>query len=76
MDEAARRARAEARRRTAVLSRTRLQPVEADLAPLSGAEAVSLVHALTLESWSESGRELPRYTRRETPIRFVPRRGS
>lgn len=72
MAEAGRRARAEVRRSRMVLRKSRLQPVEQDLSPLRGAEAVSLVYRLTRESWSLAGREEPAYTRGETPWRFVP----
>ncbi len=73
MDEAARHARAEARRRRITLRKTRLRDPELDDAPVRGAEAVSLVHRLTLESWALAGLELPTYSREATPIRFVRR---
>lgn len=69
--ESERRARAEARRATATLLRTRLARVEQDIVPVSGEEAVSLVHQLTRASWSMAGRSLPAYERADTPIRFV-----
>ena len=68
----ARRRRAEERRRRAVLHKTRLQRRERDLSPVRGEEALSLVTELTLESWSQAGREIPGYGRAETPYRFVP----
>ena len=43
-----------------------------DASPIAGAEAVSLVHRLTRESWSLAGQEIPGYSRREMPVRFVP----
>jgi hypothetical protein len=64
-------ARAEARRKRATLKKTHLQPVEEDPSSLRGPEAVSLVHHLTLESWSLAGRQQPTYTRERIPIRFV-----
>lgn len=67
-----RRARAEARGTRALLRRTSLQSTEADLSPLRGPEAVSLVHRLTLESWSLAGRSQPDYLRQAIPCRFVP----
>jgi hypothetical protein len=67
-----REARARVRRETAVLRRTRLQPVESDLHSVGGAAAISLVTRLTEESWSLSGLERPSYRRREIPCRFVP----
>ena len=72
MGEAERRARAVARRGRATLRKTRLH-ADPDEPPLRGPEAVSLVHRLTLESWSLAGLELPRYARHEIPIRFVLR---
>jgi hypothetical protein len=56
--------------------KSRLRPAERDLSPVRGAEAVSLVHRLTLEAWSLSGRDVPSYARGETPWRFVPRSAS
>ncbi len=73
MGEKDRRARAEARRRRLILRKSRLQATEEDLSPLHGVEAVALVYRLTRESWSLSGKEVPTYTRRDTPWRFVPR---
>jgi hypothetical protein len=66
--------RAEARRKSAVLHRTRLRRRELELDPVAGAAAVALVAQLTRESWAEAGLPLPTYTRAEVPIRFVPRR--
>jgi hypothetical protein len=74
MSAADRARRAEARRKSASLHRTRLQRTEVDLDPVSGAAAVALVAQLTRESWSESGLPLPTYTRADIPIRFVPGR--
>lgn len=51
--------------------RTRLKAVEADLSPVRGAPALSLVGRLTRESWLLSGRALPDYDRLATPYRFV-----
>jgi hypothetical protein len=70
----ARRERAEARRARAVLRRTHLSAVEADLYPLRGPEAISLVTRLSRESWLLGGRPFPEYRREDAPIRFVPRR--
>jgi hypothetical protein len=69
-----RRARAEARRHRATLRKTQLRPIEDDLSPVRGAAALSLVHRLTKESWSMSGRDEPVYTRDQIPCRFVPGR--
>ena len=66
-----RKARAEVRRRTATLHKTRLQDVEADPSPLRGAEAIALVDSLTLTSWSLARRPLPTYSRAHIPVRFV-----
>lgn len=73
VDDPDRRARADLRRQRATLRRASLQPVEHDLSPLRGAEAVSLVDRLTREAWAESGRPLPDYRRADVPVRFVPR---
>jgi hypothetical protein len=71
-DAAARRERAEARRGRVELRRAPLQQVEADLTPLRGGEAVSLVEQLTRECWTLSGASEPTYARHEIPCRFVP----
>ena len=72
--ETARRARAEARRRTAILRRGSLHGDEPDLSPVSGPMALTLVTRLTLESWALSGLPLPTHAREATPYRFVPGR--
>ncbi len=54
-----------------MLIKTRLGDEATDAAPIRGEAAVSLVLALTLESWALAGREVPTYTRAETPYRFV-----
>lgn len=69
-----RRTRAQARRGRAVIRKTQLQRVEEDLGEVRGAEAISLVTALTREGWSLSGRREPEYSRAQTPYRFVPGR--
>lgn len=74
MEDAKRRVRAVARRGRAILSRTHLGDIEQDLSPVTGPEAISLLTALSRESWSLTGRELPTYTRREIPCRAVPGR--
>lgn len=74
MDRSSRQARAELRRRTAVLNRTRLTRTEPDPSPLNGPDALSLVARLTRESWTLSGRDFPRYSREHIPVRFVPGR--
>ncbi len=68
-----RQTRAEERRQRAVLRKTSLG-AEDDLAPVRGEEAISLVHQLTLTSWSFTGRPLPQYRRADIPCRFVPGR--
>ena len=73
MSDADRRARAVARASRVVLHKAQLQDREADLCPVRGAEALSLVHALTQEGWSLAGLPQPSYTRAEIPCRFVPR---
>ena len=74
MSRADREARALARRRVTVLRKTRLQETEDDPSPVVGAEAISLVTRLTIESWSIAGLEIPAYSRADTPYRFVPAR--
>lgn len=69
--ERERRERAEARRSSALLRRTRLLEVEQDFVALRGEEAISLVYRLTRASWSLANRSFPIYSRAETPIRFV-----
>lgn len=49
---------------------------EVDFSPVSGAEALSLVHRLTLTSFSLAGLARPTYTRAQIPCRFVPRRSA
>lgn len=71
-DEIARRARAEARRQRMRVLWTRHGSGE-DAAPVSGAEAVSMVYALTKMAWSLAGRPFPTYDRKNIPFRFVPR---
>jgi hypothetical protein len=73
MAEADRRARAEARRAHVILHKSTLLEIEDDLTPIRGDEAVSLVHRLTREAWSLAGLDLPTYSRKDTPCRFVPR---
>jgi hypothetical protein len=53
-----------------------LQCSEADLAPISGPEAITLVRQLTAESWSLAGLAAPSYTRDRIPWRFVPGRSA
>lgn len=71
--DTARRQRAAARTERTVLHKARLSTVEADLSPLRGAAAISLLTQLTRESWSLAGLESPSYERHRIPIRFVPR---
>ncbi len=49
---------------------------EDDPSFVRGEAAVSLVHRLTLESWSLSRRESPSYARASIPVRFVPGRST
>lgn len=74
MSEAGRRARAQGRQARAILRKTRLQAEEADLSPIRGAEAISLLSRLTREGWELAGLDEPTYTRDEIPCRFVPGR--
>jgi hypothetical protein len=74
MSTSERQKRAEARRTRAVLNKTHLNATEADLSPISGANAISLAVRLTIESWSLTGEPEPDYTRDRIPCRFVPGR--
>ncbi|AKU95975.1 hypothetical protein AKJ09_02639 [Labilithrix luteola] len=67
-------ARAAARRHLATVRKTRLHRVEDDLDPIDGEGAITLLTALSRESWSATGAPLPTYARHEIPVRFVPRR--
>jgi hypothetical protein len=66
--------RARARRDRMVLRKSALKPVEDDANPVRGEDALTLVHRLTLESWSLAGRPPPSYPRAQIPWRFVPGR--
>jgi hypothetical protein len=74
MDDRERKFRADRRRRTAILNRASLGHTEQDLTPVSGFAALTLVQQLTRECWALAGNEMPKYTRRETPIKFIPGR--
>ena len=56
------------------LRKGRVGEPEVDFSPVFGPEALSLVHRLTLASFSLAGLPRPSYTRAEIPCRFVPRR--
>lgn len=68
-----RRARALARSQRLTLTRTTLAD-ETDPQPIDGAEAVSLLTRLSLESHRLAQLPEPTYTRAEIPVRFVPGR--
>ena len=68
--------RAQARRERMTLHKGRLGEPEVDFSPVSGAEALSLVHRLTLTSFALAGLPQPTYTRAQIPFRFVPRRSA
>ena len=72
MDDLDRKLRAAQRRRTMTLNRASLGRIEQDPAPVSGLAAISLVQQLTRECWALAGRETPRYSRHDMPVRFVP----
>ena len=65
--------RAQARRARMTLRMAHLGDPEVDIAPVFGAEAVSLVHRLTRMSYSLAGHALPVCTRAQIPCRFVRR---
>jgi hypothetical protein len=68
--------RAQARRERMTLHKGRLGEAEVDFSPVRGAEAISLLHRLTLASVSLARLSRPTYTRADIPCRFVPRAGS
>jgi hypothetical protein len=59
-----------------VLHKGHVGEPEVDFSPVSGPEALSLVHRLTLTSFSLAGLTRPTYTRAQIPCRFVPRRSA
>ena len=65
-------ARAQARSERMTLHKSRLGEPEADLDPIFGADAISLLSRLTRSSYSLAGRPMPTYTRATIPCRFVP----
>jgi hypothetical protein len=71
MSDSDRETRAAARSKVAVLHRTRLHPVEVDLAPTVGVAAVTLVQCLTRETWAMAGLPVPTYSRAFIPVKFV-----
>lgn len=75
MDEdAARRARAAARRQRMTILRTTHDSNEDACPPIRGEAAVSLATRLSRMAWALSGRPFPTYTRAEIPVRFVERK--
>jgi hypothetical protein len=68
-----RQARALARSQRATLTKTTLAG-ETDPDPIDGAEAVSLLTRLSLESHRLAQLPEPTYTRAQIPVRFVPSR--
>lgn len=55
-----------------LIRKTSLDAIGEDVSPVSGADAVALVHRLTQESWALAGRAFPTYRRADIPVRFVP----
>jgi hypothetical protein len=70
MTDQASRAKARAERMT--LRKMRLGEPEADLSPVFGSEAVSLVSKLTRLSYGLANRPAPTYSRAAMPWKFVP----
>jgi hypothetical protein len=68
--------RSQARRARMTLRKAHLGDTEVDPTPVSGAEAVSLVHRLTRMSYSLAGDALPVCARAQIPCRFVRRRAT
>jgi hypothetical protein len=65
--------RAEARRGRLTLTKGSHDDPRGEV-ELRGAEAVSLVHTLTMTAWVWSREPLPQLARQELPCRFIPRR--
>jgi hypothetical protein len=74
VSDAERRERARARSGRVILHKAQLQPDELDLSPVDGAEGVSLLTRLSIQSHRMAGLSEPTYTRRNIPVRFVPGR--
>lgn len=66
-DTAARRAKA------MIIRKGHVGQPEADLSPVDGEAAISLLTQLTRESFSLTGLNEPRSARGRIPVRFVPR---
>jgi hypothetical protein len=58
------------------LHKGRVGDHEVDFSPVFGTEALSLLHRLTLTSFSLAGVTQPTYARAQIPCRFVPRRSA
>ena len=65
--------RAVARRSRVIITKKRLGDADSEIT-VSGAEAVSLVHQLTMASWALSGQAFPELNRDELPYQFIPGR--
>ncbi|MEB2312366.1 MAG: hypothetical protein OZ921_00560 [Sorangiineae bacterium] len=72
-EEQARRARSLARRARMVVRKGRLGEAELDFTPVTGAQAISLLTRLCIESFSLAGQEPKAYARESIPVRFVRR---
>lgn len=58
------------------LRKGRVGEPEADLSPVFGVEAISLVYRLTRTSYSLAGHPQPAYPRERIPCKFMPRRAT
>jgi hypothetical protein len=56
-----------------VVRKGRLGEPEVDFTPVSGAEAISLLTRLSIESFSLAGLEQRAYSRKDIPVCFIPR---
>ena len=63
--------RAELRRQRMVITRCSLEDSDIDPNPTYGAEAISLAAVLSRQAWAFARIPLPKYQRREIPIRFT-----
>jgi hypothetical protein len=64
--------RAKARAQRMIVRKVRPGAPDVDLTPVSGDEAIALVHQLTRTSYALAGLPWPTYPRSNIPVKFVP----